>query len=175
MILSRILFSGAVLLAAISSTFAGEKMSLTVSSASNSFTDSAPITLAQGESLELLFSNTVSSGLYLVATIGGKDLAVPTMVSGPNGNMTNPVKIAGPATVKVRIGPFTPVQTGMVTLDITRVGLVSAATAIPLETGATYRVILESSTDMVNWTPVNPGQYAADGPQRFFRTRMVRQ
>ena len=174
MILSRLILAGAVLLAAASTLTAGEKVSFTVSSTPSGFSDSAPITLAQGESLELIFSNTVSSGLYLVVSIGGKDLAVPTMVSGPNGNMTNPVKIAGPATVKARIGPFTPVQTGLITLDVTRVGLVSPATAIPLETGASYQVILESSTDMVNWTPVNPGQYAADGPQRFFRTRMVR-
>jgi hypothetical protein len=164
----------AALAGAASSLHAGERATLTVSGGSSGFTDSASITLGQGDSLDLIYSNTVSSGLYLVVTIGGKELAMPTLVSGPHGTIANPVKIAGPATVKARIGPFTPVQTGLITVDVTRAGLASPPAAIPMEAGATYQVILEASTDLVNWTAVSPGDYAAASPQRFFRTRMVK-
>ena len=169
-----LLTAGAALIAAVTSLHAGEKSSFTVSGGSSGFTDSAPITLGQGDSLELIYSNTVSSGLYLVVTIGGRELAMPTLLPGPNGTTTNPVKIAGPATVKARIGPFTPVQTGLITVDVTRAGLASQPAGIPIEAGATYQVILEASADLINWTPVSPGDYAADSPQRFFRTRMVK-
>jgi len=165
---------GAALAAAVTALHAGEKTTLTVTSGASGFTDSTAITLGQGDSLELIYSNTVSSGLYLVVVIGGKELAMPTLASGPNGTLTSPVKIAGPATVKARIGPFTPAQTGLITVDVTRAGLASSPASIPMEAGATYQVILEASPDLVNWTAVNPGDYAADSPQRFFRTRMVK-
>ena len=41
-------------------------------------------------------------------------------------------------------------------------------------TRMTWQVILEASTDLVNWTPVAPGDYPSASPQRFFRTRLVK-
>ena len=79
--------------------------------------------------------------------------------------------IAGPATIRLRDsngGKF------IATFSITRAGLSSPPAAIPQEAGTTWNVILESSSDLINWTPTNPGEYGGTEPKRFFRTRMVK-
>lgn len=52
--------------------------------------------------------------------------------------------------------------------------LASPPAGIPQEAGTTWNVILESSSDLLNWTPANPGEYSGTEPKRFFRTRMVK-
>lgn len=81
-----------------------------------------------------------------------------------------PLVVAGPATIRVRGYK----GRGFVTFSITRAGLASPPAAIPQEAGTTWEVILESSSDLINWTPANPGQYGGIEPKRFFRTRMVK-
>lgn len=170
-----LILAGAVLCAAVTTIDAGEKITLMVTSVSGGFADSATtITLNQGDSLELSYASPVTNGMYLVVTIGGKELALQTLITGSVGTITNPVKLAGPAVIKARIGPTTPAQTGLMTVEVTRAGTASSPAAVPLEAGATYNVMLEASSDLVNWTSVSPGDYAADSPQRFFRTRMVK-
>lgn len=165
----------AVLCAALTTAGAGEKTTLLVTSATSGFADSTTsITLNQGDALELSYASVVSNGMYLVVTIGGRELALPSLITSPAGTITNPVKIAGPAVIKARIGPTTPVSTGLMTLDVTRAGIASPPAAVPQEPGATYQVMLEASSDLVNWTSVNPGDYAAGSPQRFFRTRIAK-
>ena len=155
---------------------AGEKTTLMATSAASGFTDSAPITLAQGDSMELIYASPVSTGFYFVVVIGGKELAMTARVTPASGadQVANPIKIAGPAVIKARIGPSSVPLTGLMTVDVTRAGTASSAAAIPQEPGTTWQVILESSSDLVNWTAVNPGDYSADTPQRYFRTRMVK-
>jgi hypothetical protein len=60
------------------------------------------------------------------------------------------------------------------TFTITRSGIASPPAEIPQEAGTTWDVILESSSDLVNWTAANPGVYSGTEPKRFFRTRMVK-
>ena len=48
------------------------------------------------------------------------------------------------------------------------------AIVIPASATGTVQIILESSTDLVNWTAANPGIYsAASATNRFFRVRAV--
>ena len=48
------------------------------------------------------------------------------------------------------------------------------AAAIPEDANGQYQVIMESSTDLITWTPANPGTYGGNTTKRFFRTRIVR-
>ena len=86
---------------------------------------------------------------------------------------TNPIKIVGPGSLKIKHNPGSGIP-GFATFEVNRAGTASNATAIPLEAGTTWQVILEASTDLVNWTPVAPGDYPSASPQRFFRTRLVK-
>lgn len=42
---------------------------------------------------------------------------------------------------------------------------------IPTDAAGDVQIILESSTDLVNWTPASPGTYGSSASQRFFRVR----
>ena len=77
--------------------------------------------------------------------------------------------------IKLRVGydgdgPKTP---EFATLVVDRAGTASNAAAIPQGVGNFWTVLLEGSSDLVNWTSVPPGDYAGDTPTRFFRTRII--
>jgi hypothetical protein len=61
-----------------------------------------------------------------------------------------------------------------VTFDIYRAGAPSNPVPIPQEAGSNFNVILEQSSDLINWTPANPGTYTGTEPKRFFGTRIVK-
>jgi len=44
---------------------------------------------------------------------------------------------------------------------------------IPSDASGLVEIIMESSEDLVSWTPVNPGMYGASTEKRFFRIRAV--
>lgn len=50
----------------------------------------------------------------------------------------------------------------------------SSAVVIPDDNGAPVQIILESSTDLVNWTAAAPGTYGTSTQRRFFRLRAQR-
>jgi hypothetical protein len=50
----------------------------------------------------------------------------------------------------------------------------SAAVVIPNDNGGPVTIILESSTDLVNWTAALPGTYGTTSTNRFFRVRATR-
>ena len=51
-------------------------------------------------------------------------------------------------------------------------GLPSTAVVIPSQTTGPVNIILESSTDLVNWTPTSPGTFGGNNStNRFFRVR----
>jgi hypothetical protein len=104
--------------------------------------------------------------------------------------------IAGPATVKIRIKPDSSRQSnsssyhrwsysgqnnwdfkaseGYVTFRI--VGSEKEvskkfATVIPENSSGNVDIILEQSTDLINWTAVNPGSFPPSTAKRFFRVR----
>ena len=91
---------------------------------------------------------------------------------------TNPVKIVGPGSFKMKLGyeasPGGGSEKQFATVEVNRAGVDGNPAAIPVEAGTTWQVILEASTDLVNWTAVAPGDYPSASPQRFFRTRLVK-
>lgn len=45
---------------------------------------------------------------------------------------------------------------------------------IPADSGGPVNIILESSVDLINWIPANPGTYGTSTTNRFFRVRATR-
>ena len=136
---------------------------------------SQPITLGQGESAKLVYAMPSSFYPQLVCETAGKTFTLPCYRSVNNLTVFDPITIAGPATVRLRSGGFgSGAGSGFVTLSVTRIGIASPPASIPQEAGAKFDVILESSSDLVNWLAVNPGEYTGTETNRFFRTRIVR-
>lgn len=48
-----------------------------------------------------------------------------------------------------------------------------SAVVIPEDASGPVEIILESSTDLVNWSAANPGTYGSSTGRRFFRVRAV--
>ncbi len=92
---------------------------------------------------------------------------------------TYPQEVAGPATIRLvpNSAPFVPTAY-LITLEVTRPSSPSVtpsnAAVIPVDANGTFTVILESSTDLITWTPAIPGDYSGNTVKRFFRTRIVK-
>jgi hypothetical protein len=91
------------------------------------------------------------------------------------------IKIAGPASIRFGVPPNFSSGPDSVwgTFSITRATVLenvipANAVVIPEDAGGQFQVILESSTDLVNWQAANPGNYGSSTQRRFFRTRIVR-
>ena len=126
---------------------------------------SAIITLNQGDTAKCVFwSGDINYTVFKCSI----DSTLYTFT--PQGYLNFPI-ITGPATIQIESGSG---FRALATFSITRAGLSSPPAAIPQEVGTTWDVILESSSDLINWTPTNPGEYGGAEPKRFFRTRMVK-
>lgn len=165
------------LLAAMVCSAVAEDISLIIQSQPDKPVDSEAITLNQGDTAKLQFasmSSTITWNFNMVCAIGEKQALVSCFLPGSNPPTINPVTIAGPATIMFRAGTSASAITYLATLQITRSGIASPPAAIPQEAGTKWDVILESSSDLINWTPANPGEYSGTEPKRFFRTRMIK-
>jgi len=162
------------------SAFSGEKKTLLSNDAA---TES--LTLGGGESATLVYAyNTNPSSISTAwpvqfdITKGTKAFRLPAWGPQPTGGTNDypvaPVTIAGPATIRLIENGSSADKPFIATFDFTRVGTASNPVGIPIEAGSTFQVILESSSDLVNWTPANPGDYSGTEVKRFFRTRIVK-
>jgi hypothetical protein len=170
-----------ILILALAQLSLGERLTLVVENQANQAGYSQTLTLNQGDSASLIFW-TGSARPTIVCSIGTKSFEMSpsrSIAVGYNGiamEGINPVAIAGPATVVLKSG-FTgggAAGSSFATFDVTRTGIASPPAEIPQEAGTTWDVILEQSSDLINWTPANPGAYSGTEPKRFFRTRMVK-
>ena len=85
----------------------------------------------------------------------------------------------GPATISLvatntgsadySVSSFCTIQTTS-SLDFTP----SSSVVIPNDGGGPVTIILESSTDLINWVPAEPGTYGTTSTNRFFRVRAQR-
>jgi hypothetical protein len=75
--------------------------------------------------------------------------------------------IPGPAVITLA-------GSGVATFKVARAGTATPPAEVPQEAGSNFDVILEQSSDFVNWTPANPGSYSGTETKRFFRTRIVK-
>lgn len=49
----------------------------------------------------------------------------------------------------------------------------STSVVIPEDSAGPVNIVMESSTDLVNWTAANPGTYGSSTARRFFRVRAI--
>ncbi len=128
------------------------------------------IPVLAGEVFELL--------TWFSSNAGMTDLLVDGIQISTSSFANNPQKIivAGPKTVSVKV----PLNLTLVcTYKLTTVSTVatqnvaSQAVVIPENAPAPVDVILESSTDLTNWTAAVAGSYSPATSKRFFRVRLV--
>ncbi len=136
------------------------------------------LTLAKGETAKLVYAHDyATTGRYwmpdvsLKVTTRGKTLALRSYSNGSGTTSQAPIVIPGPAIIELN-GNSDP--GAVATFAVTRVGTASPPAEVPQEAGSNFDVILEQSSDLVNWTPANPGAYSGTETKRFFRTRIVK-
>lgn len=85
--------------------------------------------------------------------------------------------IVGPATISVTRTASTTAY-AICTIEVSTPNTTSSSTfvpstavVIPSDSGGSVNIILESSSDLINWYPSLPGTYGADYTNRFFRVR----
>lgn len=96
---------------------------------------------------------------------------------------TTTFQVPGPATFGVSIADTTPPADCFVLVtyrirdnassDAPTTPFSGSAVVIPEDASGPVEIILESSTDLVNWTVANPGTYGSSTARRFFRVRAV--
>jgi hypothetical protein len=177
----------ALSLSASSAAIAGDVVTLTwkktASEADNAKT--ATLTLAAGESAKAKWGGqgdgpgginpTVAAGVAV--TIG--DTNKTSMLFSQAGSSFVPMEIAGPAKITLLSwGSQDNQEFTIATFEVTRPAAPSVtpsnAAVIPVDANGTFTVILESSTDLITWTPAIPGDYSGNTVKRFFRTRIIR-
>lgn len=161
---------------------AGEVVTLTwkktASDAENAKT--ATIELGVGESIKALLGGEKDLGADLTTnhlrvrlSVTKESLTLGATLVDFNGSSSLPFELAGPAVI--RIIPYrADTEHSAATFAVTRVGTASPPAEVPQEAGSNFDVILEQSSDLVNWTPANPGTYSGTETKRFFRTRIVK-
>lgn len=163
-----------------------EYITLTTEAVPNDYGHSAPVTLAAGDVARVAFAgaNLMDGGIAVLnVEIGEKTFRINLGSAETNpgtftGVESNPV-IVGPAVLKLSKANNATAFPGIMTLAITRAGspapsVPSTAVVIPEDAAGEFQVILESSTDLITWTPAMPGSYGGSTQKRFFRTRIVR-
>jgi hypothetical protein len=170
---------------------AAEELEMLISG--DSATDS--LELKAGESAKLVYAQFGADGDYnardgrspwnplgvkFAVTIRGKTLllgasdAKDRNSSGQEIGNLAPLEIPGPAAITIDWDANNISITRVATFKVTRVGTASPPAEVPQEAGSNFDVILEQSSDLVNWTPANPGAYSGTETKRFFRTRIVK-
>jgi hypothetical protein len=183
-------FLAALSLSVSSAAFAGDVVTLTWKKDAPENAQTAVLTLGAGESAEYrwggtsnAFDNTDLSspgGVRAMLSIVGVNRSVQLLAPLPSGSVGGafswlPLKISGPAQIAISVSSWPEnLAFALATFDVTRVGTASPPAEIPQEAGSKFDVILEQSSDLLNWTPANPGEYTGTETKRFFRTRIVK-
>ena len=125
-----------------------------------------------------ILNNSFSSGLTVSIT-GSPGPSVYYLGNNTSGTMSNLPTVVGPATITLWVtnGPINASgHTCFCTIQTTSSTSFTPSTAvvIPNDGGGPVTIILESSVDLVNWTPALPGTYGTTTSNRFFRVRAQR-
>ena len=142
-------------------------------------------TLVTTSSTNLSSVITVATNQYAVVKSADYQDGGLLIINLPGNSFTNNftdnsvtgLTIAGPATIQLQAQPYSYIPT-FVTIQVKdNESQSSPSTAVVIPTDATgpVNIILESSSDLVNWTSALPGTYGSSATNRFFRVRAVRQ
>jgi hypothetical protein len=134
--------------------------------------------LAAGDSATLLYLGGLDyAETLLEVQIGGQTLDLAFPIQGQPGYLAT--AIAGPAILRMKQTLSRYSQQRIATFSVTRANsaanvIPANAVVIPEDAGGQYQVVLESSTDLLNWAVANPGTYGGSTQRRFFRTRILK-
>ena len=135
------------------------------------------VTLTEGQRFEVLSVATTIGSFFIEvdgkfwqtweASGSGNTYRIPSAATGNN-------IVVGPCTITCRWENSNPGPIISYKISEPDQGpTVSRNVAvIPEDVNGEYEVILESSTDMITWSPANPGNYGGNTAGRFFRIRM---
>jgi hypothetical protein len=124
------------------------------------------------EFLDISFNGVPEFGLYFRDQVGYMGFA--SSVVTPPKKWVGPMKVA----IKSATGSSSYVVVAYRLIDNVaeeNTPIPSATVVIPTNAGGNVQVILESSTDLVNWTAALPGSYSSSTSNRFFRVRTQQQ
>ncbi|MDA9120190.1 hypothetical protein N9J83_08655 [Opitutales bacterium] len=138
--------------------------------ANNSF--SVWLTVANGENATIQsLTNPSPSRCYMYY----KDADTPetAIFSGSVFYSSDQLVIPGPCQLRVRSNYSGYQTTALIRISSTTTHTTTAkyASVIPENAKTNVSVILEQSTDLVNWTAANPGDFSPSTSKRFFRVR----
>lgn len=113
----------------------------------------------------------------LLISAGGTQFRY-TAASFSNQSIGLPI-VTGPATIQLQAGINCCQNTvkAYCTVDVSRAQdqfRPSTAVVIPADAGGPVSIVMESSTDLITWTPATPGTYGTSTQKRFFRIRAER-
>jgi len=164
-----------------------ESVTLTATAANGGTGLSSIITLASNDVAEVLHTKletnngSEADAVYsaLLVTVGGSTYRY-TAISISNPAIGRP-SIAGPATIQ--LSATIPAGTGnsvkaLCTIKTTRAAddvRPSTSVVIPADASGPVNIIMESSVDLITWTPALPGIYGSTTQKRFFRVRAEKQ
>lgn len=132
------------------------------------------LTVRTGQVARVISANLGNGSVTL--SINGKSFQYTTSSSSGWSSLYAPPgapSVAGPATISLNCGPAPAFCTIELT-NPTEPFTPSNAVVIPADSGGPVNIILESSTDLINWTPASPGSYGSSTEKRFFRVRAER-
>ena len=139
------------------------------------------MTLNDGELFEIIeitgtqYLNSYSANYNLRGLVPGTDTTL----------LNSAFDFNGPPSISLFYGPLELSLEAPGTTNITVLYKLTRATepvqnitplntvVIPTDANGNVQIILESSTDLVNWTAASPGEYNAATQNRFFRVRAV--
>ena len=145
-----------------------------VSIPADSTSHSQTVNIPSSSVCEILAFSALGQGASS-ASVSVGSVAVAT---GGTTSQPRSLIVPGPATLTISVGPGTSTFLSYRLFDNTSgvgQGIPSSAVVIPADASGPVQIILESTTDMVTWTPANPGTYGASTSKRFFRVRAVQQ
>ena len=122
-----------------------------------------------------------STATYKInVTINGQTTTYGQSSSAPY-QVANLPTIAGPATITLvnTYGSLQATSLAICTIQTSPIlstlpSSPSTAVVIPNDNGGPVTIVLESSTDLINWTAALPGTYGTTSTNRFFRVRATR-
>lgn len=125
-------------------------------------------------------SNTVAQITYAYLWTSAQHITT-IMLSLPQATNTLSVGvgliIAGPATITLNSGILN-TALSICTIQTSPASALtftpSSSVVIPNDGAGPVTIVLESSTDLINWTAANPGTYGTTSSNRFFRVRAQR-
>jgi hypothetical protein len=162
---------------AMPSVYSSEYVKIQAKADAASFDYSVFLQLEAGDVCEVLFfdaTNLTSKYIFCTDLEGGG--CTPWSYNSAEVKDLNPVFV-GPGNVYVLASDGPSLATAAV--RVTRASetggyLPTNTVVIPTDPSGQVEILMESSTDLVNWTSATPGTYVTSSEKRFFRIRAER-